>query len=176
MSGKNEFKTGTSGSDLVLTRVLDAPRELVFMAWTSPEYLLHWWAPNGCTIPFCTVDLRVGGVFHYCMRLPEGKDIWGIGIYREIIPPERLVYTDSFADAMGNPVPPSHYGLSPSYSSESLVTVTFVKQKGKTTLTLRHSIPESVVEREGIRQGWSEMLDRLADQLATNPVQYSQSS
>lgn len=152
--------------DLVITRVFHAPRELVFKAWTEPERLMRWWAPNGCTTPFCTVDLRVGGNFHYCIRLPEGRDIWGIGVYREIVDPERIVYTDAFADAEGNPVPPAHYGMSSGHPAETLVTVTFAEHDGKTTLTLRHSIPESVEERGGTQQGWTEMLDRLDEELA----------
>jgi uncharacterized protein YndB with AHSA1/START domain len=152
--------------ELVITRVFDAPRELVWKAWTEPERLMRWWAPKGCTTPVCKVDLRVGGVFHYCMRLPEGRDIWGIGVYQEIVAPERIVYTDAFADAEGNPVPPAHYGMSPSHPPETLVTVTLTEHEGKTKVTLRHSIPESVEEREGTQQGWTEMFDRLAEELA----------
>jgi len=155
-----------SGRDLVITRVFDAPRELVFKAWTEPERLMRWWAPSGCTTPFCTVDLRVGGAFHYCMRMPEGQDIWGIGVYREIVEPERIVFTDAFANAEGNPVPPAHYGMSASHPAETLVTVTFAEHEGRTKLTLRHSILESVEERGGTQQGWTEMFDQLAAYVA----------
>lgn len=148
-----------------LTRVFDAPRELVFKAWTQPEHLMRWWAPKSYTTPFCTVDLRPGGAFHFCMRSPEGGDIWGLGIYREIVEPERIVYTDTFADAEGNPVPPSYYGFSEGHPSETLVTVTFTEQDGRTTLTLQHSIRESVEEYEGAQQGWNEMFDKLAQEL-----------
>jgi uncharacterized protein YndB with AHSA1/START domain len=154
------------GADLVITRTFDAPRDLVFRAWTEPERLMRWWAPKGCTTPFCTVDLRPGGRFHYCMRLPEGREIWAIGVYREIVAPERLVYTDSFADADGNPVAPGHYGMSDSHPAETLVTVLFLEHEGGTKVTLRHTIPESVEERKGTEQGWGEMLDRLADLLS----------
>ena len=158
--------SASSEHEIVITRIIDAPRELVFKAWTESEQLMRWWAPKGCTTPFCKVDLRPGGKFHYCMRLPEGRDIWGMGVYREIVAPSLLVYTDSFADAHGNPVPPAHYGISASHPAESLVTVTFEEQEGKTKLTLRHAIPVSVEERKGTEQGWSEMLERLAEDLA----------
>jgi uncharacterized protein YndB with AHSA1/START domain len=151
--------------ELVITRVFDAPRELVFKAWTKAERLTRWWAPKGCTTPFCKIDLRVGGVFHYCIRLPEGRDIWRIGVYREIVEPERIVYTDAFSDAEGNPVPPAHYRMSSGHPAETLVTVTFAKHGGKTKLTLRHSILEAVEERKETQQGWTEMLDRLAEEL-----------
>jgi uncharacterized protein YndB with AHSA1/START domain len=166
MVAKNSDPTTTSDQDIVITRVFDAPRDLVWKAWTKPERLMRWWAPKGFTTPVCTVDLRPGGVFHYCMRSPEGQDIWGIAVYREIVEPERIVYTDAFADAEGNPVPPAHYGMSSGHPPETLVTVTFAERGGKTTLTLLHSIPESVEEREGTQQGWIEMLDRLAQELA----------
>jgi uncharacterized protein YndB with AHSA1/START domain len=162
-----EYMTNASKREFTITRVFDAPPELVFKAWTQPQHLMRWWAPKGFTTGHCTVDLRPGGVFHYSMRSPEGQEIWGIGVYREIVEPERIVYTDSFADAAGNPVPPSYYGLSTGHPLESLVTVTFAGHEGKTTLTLRHNIPTSAEEREGTVQGWNEMLDRLAEDLAT---------
>ncbi|MFZ2540259.1 MAG: SRPBCC domain-containing protein [Gallionella sp.] len=162
----NNIAPSTADREMVITRTFDAPRELVWKAWTEPGHLMRWWAPKGCTTPFCKVDLRPGGKFHYCMRLPEGRDIYGIGIYREIVAPARLVYTDSFADAQGNPVPPAHYGMSASHPAETLVTVSFEEHEGKTRLTLRHAIPVSVEERAGTEQGWSEMLDRLAEDLA----------
>ncbi len=152
--------------EIVITRVFDAPRELVFKAWTEPERLMRWWGPKGFTTPFCTVDLRAGGIFHYCMRSPEGRDFWGKGVYREIVAPERIVYLDSFADETGNTVEPARYGMSPEHPVETLVTVTFTERDGKTEVTLRHGIPESVPERSGALQGWTEMFERLADELA----------
>ena len=166
MSTQTDFRTESTAEELVITRVFDAPRDLVFKAWTEPEQLMRWWGPNGFTTPSVTVDLRVGGVFHYCMRSPDGQDFWGIGVYREIVPPERIVYMDSFADAHGNAVPPSHYGMSADHPAEMLMTVTFVEKEAKTELTLRHAIPESSEVRGGAQQGWTEMLERLADELA----------
>jgi uncharacterized protein YndB with AHSA1/START domain len=151
---------------LVVTRVFDAPRDLVFKAWTEPEHLVHWWGPKGFTTPFCTVDLRVGGVFHYCMRSPEGFEVWGRGVYREIVAPERIVYTDAFADEQGNPVEPGRYGMSSGHPRETRVTVTFTDHQGKTTVTLHHAMPGAFPERTGIEQGWTEMLDRLGAELA----------
>ncbi|HXZ24950.1 MAG TPA: SRPBCC domain-containing protein [Nitrospiria bacterium] len=159
----------TADREIVISRVFDAPRRLVFRAWTQPEHLMRWWAPKGCTTPVCTVDLRPGGVIHYCMRLPEGREIWGLGIYREIVESERIVYTDSFADADGKPVPPSYYGMSEGHPSETMVTVTFAEREGKTTLMLVHSIPATVEERGGTEQGWNEMFDRLVDVLNNMP-------
>ena len=166
MAARTRTAEKPADPDIVIIRIFDAPRALVFRAWTRPEHLMRWWAPKGCTTPVCKVDLRPGGKFHYCMRLPEGREIWGVGLYREIVEPERIVYTDCFADAEGNPVSPEHYGMSPGHPMESLVTVTFAELDGRTKLTLRHAIPEPVVERAGTEQGWGEMLDRLAAELA----------
>jgi uncharacterized protein YndB with AHSA1/START domain len=167
MAARSNFATESAERELVVTRVFDAPRELVFKAWTEPEQLMRWWGPKGFTTPFCKIDFRPGGVFHYCMRAPEGQNYWGVGIYREVVAPDLIVYTDAFADAEGNPVPPEHYGMSSSHPQETLVTVMFVEHEGKTKLTVRQSILESVVERDGTKQGWLEMLDRLAEELAT---------
>jgi len=152
--------------DLVIMRIIDAPRELVFKAWTDPKHLVHWWGPKGFTTPFCTVDLRPGGVFIFCMRSPDGRDFWGRGVYREIAEPERIVYTDSFSDEEGNLVEPAYYGMSRNFPSETLVTVTFGEHEGKTKVTLRHVVSESVPERDEMQQGWSEMFDRLTEYLA----------
>jgi uncharacterized protein YndB with AHSA1/START domain len=159
-----------TGADrpVVITRVVEAPRIAVFRAWTVPQRLLQWWAPRGFTTPFCTVELRPGGAFHFCMRSPEGMDVWGLGIYREIVAPERIVYTDSFADADGNRVEPARYGVSPDFPSETLVTVTFAEHTQATTVTVQHSGLGETSERDAIRQGWTEMLDRLAGLLASS--------
>lgn len=156
----------TSGQEIVIARLVDAPQDVVFKAWTEPRRLKKWWGPRGYTTPFCTVDLRPGGVFHYCMRSPEGRDFWGRGVYQDIVVPERIVYTDTFADADGHPVSPTHYGMSTTHPAETLVTVTFTAQGHQTKVTVQQAVPESVPERSGMTQGWTEMLDRLADELA----------
>ena len=140
--------------ELVITRIFDAPRELVWKAWTDPEHLTRWWGPKGFTSPACKIDLRVGGKYLFCMRSPEGKDFWSTGVYREIVEPERIVWTDSFADEKGNPVPASHYGLPGDRPEEMLVTVTFEEHQGKTKMTLRHAgFPAEISEMA--EAGWN---------------------
>jgi uncharacterized protein YndB with AHSA1/START domain len=107
-----------------------------------------------------------GGVIHFCVRLPDGRDMWTKGVVREVVEPERIVFTLSFADEEGNVVPPAHYGVSSDWPLEALITVTFAKQGGKTKMTLRHSVLESLAKRTGALQGWTEGLDRLAEELA----------
>ena len=148
-----------------ISRVFDAPRELVWKAWTDPEHFKRWWGPKDFTCPFCEMDLRVGGKYLNCMRSPEGKEYWGTGVFREIIPMERIVFTDSFADEKGNLVPGTHYGMSPDFPLEMLVIVTFEDQDGKTKMTLEHIGIMSGPDKEGTQQGWSESFDKLAESL-----------
>ena len=149
--------------EITITRVFDAPRELVWKAWTEPEHFMRWWGPKGYTAPVYKVDLRVGAKYLYCMRSPEGQDFWGTGVYREIVPLERIAFTDSFADAEGNLVPPTHYGFGADFPSELLVIVTFEDYEGKTKLTLKHvGLPAGELS-EQTAAGWNESFDKLAD-------------
>jgi len=156
----------TSEEALVIERVFDAPRELVWRAWTEPEHFMRWWGPKGFTTPFCKIDLRVGGVYLNCMRSPEGQDYWSTGVYREIVAPEKIVCTDSFADEKGNIVPASHYGMSGDWPLEMLVTVTFEEYEGKTKMTLKHVGLPAGENRDMAGAGWNESFDKLADYLA----------
>ncbi len=150
---------------LRITRVFDAPRALVFKAWTQPEHLVHWWGqPNGATMPYCKLDLRVGGTLHFRVHLPDGQIIWGKSVYQEIIEPERLVFSDAFSDEQGNIVDPP-----PGLPKETLIIATFEEHDGKTKVTIEHRGVEQASEHNQAlyRQGWSESLDRLAERLAT---------
>ena len=149
----------------VITRVFDAPRQLVWKAWTEPEHLMRWWGPKDYTSPVCRIDFRVGGTYLFCMRSPAGKDYWSTGVYREIVPMERFVCTDAFADADGNVVPAASYGMTGEWPDELLVTVTFEDHQGKTRLSLKHvGIPTGEMS-ELTQTGWNESLDKLAESL-----------
>jgi uncharacterized protein YndB with AHSA1/START domain len=154
-----------NSEDLFITRIFDAPREVVWKAWTDPEHMKRWWGPKSFTAPFIKTDFRVGGKYLYCMRSPEGKDYWSTGVYREIDPLKRIVVTDSFADKEGNIVPASEYGMEGDWPLELLVTVTFEDHDGKTKFTLRHAgIPGGEMLKM-TNDGWNESLDKLADSL-----------
>ena len=139
---------------LVIARVFDAPRSLVFKAWTEPERLVRWWGPRGFTTPFCEMDVRPGGAFRFGMRSPEGTEHWLRGVYREILEPERLVLTWAWEDALGKP------------GHETLLTLDFAEHAGKTKLTLHQAVFETVTARNAHQQGWTSGLDDLADYLA----------
>ena len=165
MTAKNTEATTSSGRELVIERILDAPRELVWKAWTEPERLMRWWGPNGYSCPIAKNDLRVGGTYLFCMRTPEGQDTWSGGTYQEIVPMERIVATDHFADEHGNRIPASTYGLEGDWPEDLLVTVTFEDFDGKTKRTLRHAgFPEG--DMPGMAaEGWNQSLDKLAESL-----------
>jgi len=141
MAENTDAPATSSRRTLVIDRVFDAPRELVWKAWTDPEMAKRWWGPRGFMAPAAEIDLRVGGKYLFAMQSPEfnnGEPIWSTGVYREIVPYERLVCTDSFADEKGNVVPATHYGMTEDFPLEMLVTVELEEIAGKTKLTLRH--------------------------------------
>ncbi len=163
-----ETKKYTSGStgvietqDIVITRTFNVSPDSVWKYWTEPEKMKLWWAPKGFTAPYCKIDFRVGGSILFCMRSPEGKDIWGVGNYREIVPNQRIVWTDHFADEKGNVVPATFYGMSENYPLEMQIAVTFEEQFGRTKLTIRHSGIPAGKDTDDCRNSWNECLDKL---------------
>jgi len=148
-----------------ITRIFEASRELVWRAWTDPQQLMRWWGPAGFTSPTCQIDLRVGGKYLFCMQGPDGTKIWSTGVYAEIIPLERLVYSDSFADEAGNAVPASHYGMGDEIPFAMVVTVTFEDLDGKTKMILRHEGLPAGELSEMTAVGWNESFDKLAESL-----------
>lgn len=154
---------------LVLERVFDAPRELVFSMFKEPEHLKHWWGPVGWELPVCHVDFRPGGIWHYCMKCMDqsqgefyGMESWGKAVYKEMIEPETIVYTDYFSDANGS-------------IDESLpateVTLKFIDLDGKTKLVNRAEYVSAEALKtvmdmgmlEGIAQTWDRLETRLAE-------------
>jgi uncharacterized protein YndB with AHSA1/START domain len=154
-------KTVRKNKALSITRIFDAPRELVWKACTDPELAKRWWGPRDFTAPLITLDLRVGGKYLYDMRSPDGKDFWSTGLLREIVPLEKLVYTDNFADEEGNIVPASYYGMAGEWPDELLVTITFEDQNGKTRFTLVHEGMPPGDMTEQAKAGWNESFDKL---------------
>ncbi len=145
--------------ELVLTRVFDAPRELVFKVWTDPKHVAQWWGPQGFTNPVCELDLRPGGAIRIHMRGPDGTVYPMTGVYQEVVQPERLVFTIAVLDANDNPM------------FEVLTTVTFAKQSGKTKQILRARVIKRTAQAApylaGMEAGWTQMLDRLTAYVAT---------
>lgn len=163
------MQTQVNKDILTITRTFDAPRQLVWKAWTDPELYKKWWGPTHFTCPVFERDLRVGGKYLSCMRSPDGQDFWVTGYYREITPYDRLVYTDSFADEHGNVVPSTHYYGMPEMPLETLVTVTLVEEDGKTVMTMQHNLPAGE-HASGANEGWNQSFDKLAAALQSEQV------
>src|SRR4051812_20264057 len=129
--------TATRSADFVISRVFDAPRELLWKCVTDPERMKQWWGPKGFTVLVSKMDLRPGGTYLYGMRTPDGKDMWGRMVYREIVPPEKIVFINSFSDENGGL---TRHPISPTWPIELLSVFTFEEQPGgKTKFTVRWS-------------------------------------
>jgi len=161
-----------SGHEFIITRQFNAPRELVWKAWTEREHLMKWFGPKGVTIPAAKMDFRPDGIFHYCMKTPDGKEMWGKWIFREIVPPKKLVLINSFSDADGGI---TRHPLSPTWPQEMLSTTTFEEVDGKTKLTIQW-VPFNATEEEiktfdsargGMTQGWTGTFEQLEQYLQT---------
>lgn len=139
----------TAERELLITHLFKAPRALVFKAWSTPEHLARWSGPKGFTTPHHAMDFREGGQYRACLRAPDGSEHWVQGIYREIVAPERLVFTHAWLDPDGQP------------GHETLVTVTLTDREGQTMMTFHQATFESAASCDGHRVGWSESFARL---------------
>ncbi len=150
--------------ELVLARMLDAPPDVVFAAWTEPERLDRWWGPPGSELHSQSLDLRPGGAYHYGLRTPSGDALWGTFVYREIMPPERLVYASAFADEVGAAVPNPYASTWP---LEMLHTLWLADQGGRTMLVLRaRPLDASAAQRRAFARAKAKVSKGLATTLA----------
>jgi len=144
--------------EFVVERQFAAPRTLMFQVFTQPEHIKRWWAPQPYTVPVCTIDLRPGGIWHYSMRSPEGQDHWARSVYKEIVSPEKLVYTSTFADEHANPVE----GM-----PEHLTTMLFTEEAGKTRVSAHIQFASAdalkVALDMGMQQGMNMTWDYLVE-------------
>lgn len=161
--GETNQNVSMNGNSLVLTRAFKAPPELVFAAYSSCEHIRNWWGPRSWPVHECSMDFRVGGVWHYCMRGPnEGDESWGRAVYDDIVAPERIVYTDAFSDEKGTvnesmPQTRSRVDFEDLGDGNTLLTI-----------TATYESPEALqqVIDMGMIPGITETLDRLDEHLA----------
>ena len=158
----------TKSLDFVLSRVFDAPRDLVWKAFTDPEHMKHWWGPKGFTVITSKMDFRPGGTYLYGMKAPDGSAMWGKFRYQEIEPPKRMVLINSFSDEKGGI---TRHPMAPSWPLEMLSTFTFEEQPGgKTKFTVRWQAHNATAEEQktfdaghdSMRMGWGGTMDQLA--------------
>src|SRR2546426_247621 len=155
----------------VIARTFDAPRDKVWKAWTERDRLMQWFTPKGFKMTTAKLDLRPGGMFHYCMRSADGKEMWGKFVYREIAAPNRIVVVNSFSDEKGGI---TRHPMVATWPREMLSTFTLAEQDGKTTVTIEWT-PLNPTDKErktfdgaheGMKQGWTGTFDQLAEYLA----------
>lgn len=163
----------SSMKPFVISREFNAPRELVWQAWTDPERLKKWWGPKGFTVFHCKVDLRPGGTFLYGMHMPDGKEMWGKFVYEEIKKPERLVFLVMFSDAKGGV---TRHPFNADWPQRTHSTVLFTEKGGRTTVTVQWIPAEGSSEierktfdegRSSMQQGWGGTLDQFDAYLGT---------
>jgi uncharacterized protein YndB with AHSA1/START domain len=158
--------------DFVISRVFNAPRDLVWKSFTEPERMKQWWGPKGVKVRASKMDLRVGGTYHYGMETPDGKTMWGKFVYREITPQDRLVFINSFSDEAGGL---TRHPMAPSWPLEMLSIFTFEDAgSGKTKFTVRWAPHNPTGEERktfdaghaSMTQGWSGTMEQLEAYLA----------
>ncbi|MFC6644936.1 SRPBCC domain-containing protein [Granulicella cerasi] len=158
---------GSEKERMVVTRVFDAPRELVWKAWTDPKYVMQWWGPDGFTCPVCKMDFRVGGKAQFCMKSPDGQEFWNGIDYIEIVPYEKIVSSMYFADAQGNKIDASALGIEHE-AIEDAYDVTLFEDlgEGRTKLTFIGNEPMESAKESGQLEGWNQILDKIAGVVA----------
>jgi len=148
---------------MVITRVFDAPREIVWKAWTDPKYVKQWWGPKGFTATVCQMDFRVGGKLLCCTKAPDGQEFWNGVEYHEIVPHEKIVSLMYFSDSKGNKIDPAQLGIEHE-AIEGAYDVTIFEDlgNGQTKLTFIGNEPMESAKDSGQLEGWNEQLDKVA--------------
>jgi len=158
--------TITDDDEFVITRSFDAPRELMWKVWTELDHMKHWFGPKGTNIVSSNLDFRPGGIYHYAMGTPDGGKMWGRWVFREIVPPERLVFVSAFSNENAE-VAPAPFPID--WPSETLSTITFEERGGKTTVTVRwKALTATEAQKKtfftshaSMRGGWTGTFDQL---------------
>lgn len=152
---------------MIVTRVFDAPRELVWKAWTDPKYVMQWWGPKGFISPVCQMDFRVGGKFLYCMKAPDGQEFWNAGEYHEIVPQEKIVSSMYFSDSKGNRMEAAELGIEHEAIAGAHDVILFEDLgNGQTRVTfIGNETMESAV-KSGQVEGMNQILDKAAAVIA----------
>ena len=152
---------------MVVTRTFDAPRELVWKAWTDSKYVKQWWGPKGFTAPVCKMDVRVGGKSLCCMRTPDGQEFWNAIEYHEIVLHEKIVSSMYFSDPKGNKIDPAELGIEHE-AIEGAFDVTIFEDlgNGQTKLTHTGNEPMESARDSGQLEGWKQILDKIAEVIA----------
>jgi uncharacterized protein YndB with AHSA1/START domain len=158
----------TSKDALVIERVFEAPVDLIWQMWTDPEHFKNWYGPTGFTVPVAEMDVRVGGKHLICMASPDGSmKMWTTGEYKEVVPNERLVYTDSPADENGKVVSPAAMGMPAGHPTITEVIVQLEDLGGRTKMVMTHA---GMAPDSGAGGGWEQAFAKLASYIESVPM------
>lgn len=153
--------------ELHISHLFNAPRARVYQAWTDPEQLKQWYAPDGCSIEFKRLDVHEGGTFHSCIQDPVHGPCWITGTYLEVKPPEKLVFTMVLSDEKGNDVNSAAAGKPEDWPEKLITTVTFEAIQQRTKVIIHQTVSEEEAKKTGAYQSWLKMnhkLDRLLEE------------
>lgn len=161
--------TGTTPK-LVISRTFKAPLGRVWKAWTEPEQMARWWGPKGFSADVKTLEPKPGGIFHYRLESPQGQEMWGRMVFREVAPKERLVFINSFSDPQGGL---TRHPMAPEWPLQMHTTITFAEENGKTTVTVTWVPYEATGTecetfdkgRDSMQAGWTGTFEKLEDHL-----------
>lgn len=151
----------SNNKELLISHLFDASRDIVFQAWTDPEQLKHWYAPDGCSIEFKAIDVRPGGHFHYCIKDPVHGPCWIIGTYLEILQDEKLVFTMVMSNEAGDAVSSAENGKVEDWPERHVATVTFESIGHRTKMTIHQTVDEEKAKETGAYQSWIKMFNKL---------------
>jgi uncharacterized protein YndB with AHSA1/START domain len=168
---QQEPQSAAPATPFVISHTFDAPRDLVWKAFTEPERMRQWWGPKGFPVATCNMDLRPGGMYHYALGLPDGSLMWAKFVYREIVAPERIVFVNSFSDENGGL---TRHPMISAWPLELLSVFQFTEHEGRTTFTLQWGPLDATAEEcamfdgahESMTQGWAGTLEQLEAYLA----------
>lgn len=174
MAARQPATADSTTEDFVISRTFDAPRDLVWKMWTEPEHLAQWWGPKGCMVRVVQLDVRPGGMFHYVLSFEQGDEMWARFVYREVAPPERLIYVSGFSDAEGGLTRAPFPEIRDTFPLEILNALTFTESNGRTSLSLRaHPLNATAAEQAtfsgmfgSMQQGFGGTFEVLAEYLA----------
>ncbi|WP_410219912.1 SRPBCC domain-containing protein [Pedobacter sp.] len=155
------MENGVNKQEVFIEEIFNVGPERVFSAWTDPEKLIQWYAPDGCSIHFKKIEVKTGGQFHSRISNPQFGDCWCIGEYKEVTPYTKLVFTLVNADENGEPIDPATIGMDPNWPGKTLVTVTFAEENGKTKLQLRQTVLQELAQKTGAYPSWLQMLNHM---------------
>jgi uncharacterized protein YndB with AHSA1/START domain len=173
MTAAAKTRAASNATEFVISRVVDAPRDLVWKAFTEAERLKQWWGPKAFKVIASKIDLRVGGTYHYGLQAPDGAPVWGKFVFREVTPQDRLVFVQSFSDEAGGV---TRHPMAPTWPLYMLATFTFEDQPGgKTRFTVHWTPHEATPEEQAVfdgahasmQQGWGGTLEKLEQYVAT---------